>query len=107
LFLSQVEADAIEARVAHVEARTGAQVVTAIVDRSDAYPELVWKAFALGIAVAALLVVGLGLVPLVQQLADPESDIRAAADCQAAALAEVVLHVDHDQSAGHRTAPLS
>jgi len=59
LFLSQVEAEAIEARIAHVEARTGAQVVTAIVGRSDAYPEIVWKAFALGVAIAALLVVAL------------------------------------------------
>jgi putative membrane protein len=62
LFLSHVEADAIETRIAHVEARTGAQVVTAIVSRSDAYPELVWKAFALGIAIAALLVVVLDVV---------------------------------------------
>jgi len=62
LFLSQAEADTIEARIAHVEARTGAQVVTAIVGRSDAYPELVWKAFALGIALAALLVVVLDVV---------------------------------------------
>ena len=62
MFLSQIEADAIEARVAHLEARTGAQVVTAIVGRSDAYPELVWKAFALGVAIAALLVVALDVV---------------------------------------------
>jgi len=55
--LNRVEADAIEARIAQVEARTGAQVVTAIVGRSDAYPELAWKAFALGAAIAALAVV--------------------------------------------------
>ncbi len=55
--MNRVEADAIEARIAQVEARTGAQVVTAIVGRSDAYPELAWKAFALGAAIAALAVV--------------------------------------------------
>ena len=48
------EADAIDQRIARVEARTGVQVVGAIVGRSDAYPDLVWKAFALGVAVTAL-----------------------------------------------------
>jgi putative membrane protein len=62
LFLSHGEADAIEARIAQVEARTGAQVVTAIVGRSDAYPDLAWKAFALGAALAALAVVVLDVV---------------------------------------------
>lgn len=56
MFLSQAEADAIDARIAHIEAHTGAQVVAAIVTRSDGYPEIVWKAFALGAAVAALIV---------------------------------------------------
>jgi uncharacterized membrane protein len=60
--LSRVEADAIEARIAQVEARTGAQVVTAIVGRSDAYPELAWKAFALGAAIAALAIVVLDVM---------------------------------------------
>ena len=60
--MSHVEADAIGARIAQVEARTGAQVVTAIVGRSDAYPELAWKAFALGAAIAALAVVVLDVV---------------------------------------------
>jgi putative membrane protein len=55
--LSRAEADAIEAHIARIEHATGVQVVTAIVGRSDAYPELAWKAFALGASVAALLVV--------------------------------------------------
>jgi putative membrane protein len=54
VFFSTTEADEIEARAARVEARTGAQVVTAIVPRSDAYVELPWKAFALGAALAGL-----------------------------------------------------
>jgi putative membrane protein len=54
VFLSSTEANEIEARVARVEARTGAQVVTAIVPRSDAYRELPWMAFALGAALAGL-----------------------------------------------------
>ena len=62
MFLSPAEADAIETRIAHLEAHTGAQVVTAIVGKSDGYPEVVWKAFALGVAVAALVVVGCDVV---------------------------------------------
>jgi uncharacterized membrane protein len=57
LFLTPAEADAIETRVARLEARTGVQAVTAVVGRSDPYPEIIWKAFALGVAVAALAVV--------------------------------------------------
>jgi putative membrane protein len=57
LFLSRAEADAVDARIARVEARTGVQVVTAIVGRSDTYPEIPWKAFALGVATAALMIV--------------------------------------------------
>jgi putative membrane protein len=52
-------------RVAEVEKRTGAQIVIAVIERSDAYPELPWKAFALGAAVAGLLVV-------LQDMARPE-----------------------------------
>jgi putative membrane protein len=46
----------LDHRVAEVEKRTGAQIVLAVIERSDAYPELPWKAFALGVAVAGLLV---------------------------------------------------
>lgn len=46
----------LDHRVADVEKRTGAQIVLAVIERSDAYPELPWKAFALGTAVAGLLV---------------------------------------------------
>jgi putative membrane protein len=56
LLLSKAEADAIETRIAELERANGVQVVTAIVARSDDYPELPWKAFALGAAVAALVV---------------------------------------------------
>jgi putative membrane protein len=72
LLLSKPEADAIEARIARVERTTGVQVVTAIVARSDAYPELAWKAFALGAAVAALFVVAF-------DIARPEWMLRYAA----------------------------
>jgi putative membrane protein len=42
----------LDQRVAETEKRTGAQIVLAVVERSDVYAELPWKAFALGAAVA-------------------------------------------------------
>jgi len=56
LNLSRRDADAIEARVREVEARTGAQIVTAVLRRSDSYPEIVWTAFALAVGFASVLV---------------------------------------------------
>lgn len=53
MFLTEAEASTIDARVAAVESRTGVQIVTAIVGKSDTYAELPWKAFALGAALAA------------------------------------------------------
>jgi len=55
--LQPAESDAIERRITTVEARTGVQVVTAVVPRSDSYVELPWKAFALGASLAAFGVV--------------------------------------------------
>jgi len=60
--LTPQEADAVEARIARVEARSGVQVVAAVAGKSDGYPEVVWKAFALGVAVTALTVVALDVV---------------------------------------------
>lgn len=60
--LQDADVAAIEARIRAFEARTGAEAVTAIVDRSDHYHGLRWRAFALGVALAALLVVVLELL---------------------------------------------
>jgi putative membrane protein len=57
MFLTAAEADAIDAQVARVESRTGVQIVTAVVGKSDNYVELPWKAFALGASLAAFGVV--------------------------------------------------
>lgn len=57
MILTRAEADAIDARVAQVEARTGVQVVAAVVGKSYTYPQLPWKAFALGAAIAGLAIV--------------------------------------------------
>lgn len=60
--LSDQDKQAIVARVARLERATGVQVVTAVVDRADAYPELAWKAFALAASLAALAVVVLDVL---------------------------------------------
>lgn len=57
MFLTGAEADALDALVARIESRSGVQVVTAVVGKSDTYDELPWKAFALGASLAACGVV--------------------------------------------------
>jgi putative membrane protein len=52
--LKEHERTLIAERVAALEARTGTQVVTAVVGKSDSYPEAPWKAFALGTGAGAL-----------------------------------------------------
>jgi putative membrane protein len=55
--LSKTEADAIDAQIARLESRTGVQIVTAVIGKSDVYVELPWKAFALGAALAGFALV--------------------------------------------------
>ncbi len=55
--LDTSDATAIEERIRAVEARTGAEVVVALVARTDRFHGLRWRAFALGAALAALFVV--------------------------------------------------
>ena len=57
MILTRAESDAIETRVSQVEARTGVQVVAAVVGKSNSYPQLPWKAFALATAIAGFAVV--------------------------------------------------
>jgi len=52
--LSPEERIQLEQRVADVEKHTHAQIVVAVIERSDSYAELPWKAFALGTGVAGL-----------------------------------------------------
>lgn len=52
--LTEEESTRLDGRVVEAEKRTGAQIVLAVVERSDSYPELPWKAFALGASLAAL-----------------------------------------------------
>ena len=57
MFLSDAEADAIDEQIGRLESQTGVQPVTAVIDKSDTYVELPWKAFALGAALAGFAVV--------------------------------------------------
>ncbi len=52
--LSEQERRHLDQRVAYTEKRTGVQVVLAVIEKSDNYVELPWKAFALGAAGAGL-----------------------------------------------------
>jgi putative membrane protein len=61
--LSEPERSTLDQRVAEAEKRTGAEIVLAVVERSDSYVELPWKAFALGAAVAGA---GIGLLDLLR-----------------------------------------
>jgi len=54
--LSESDRNRLDQRIAEAEKRTGAQIVLAIVRRSDSYAELPWRAFALGASIAGLLV---------------------------------------------------
>jgi len=52
--LTAAEAATIEARVKVLEARAGIQVVAAVVERSDVYHGLRWRAFAIVVSLAGL-----------------------------------------------------
>jgi len=52
--VTAAEAAAIEQRVAEFEARTGVEIVAAVEHRSDLYPEVPWRAFALGASLGSL-----------------------------------------------------
>ena len=54
--LNHEERSRLDQRIADTEKRTGSQVVLAIIERSDSYPEIPWKAFALGASGAGLVV---------------------------------------------------
>jgi Predicted membrane protein len=52
--LNNQERSRLDKRIAEAEKRTGAQIVVAVIKRSDSYSELPWKAFALGAAMVGL-----------------------------------------------------
>jgi putative membrane protein len=54
--LSENDHHELDRQIAEAEKRTKAQIVLAVVQRSESYAELPWKAFALGASIAGLLV---------------------------------------------------
>ena len=56
MYFSSKQADQLNQITRDLERRTGVQIIAAVVDKSDAYPEIPWKAFALGSAASALLI---------------------------------------------------
>ncbi len=54
MLLSTEEKSHIIGEAERVEARTGVQILAVLAEKSDAYPEIPWKAFSLGTALAAL-----------------------------------------------------
>jgi putative membrane protein len=56
-YLDRSESAALEQAIAGLEAQTGVQLVAAVIGKADSYVELPWKAFALGTALAGLVLV--------------------------------------------------
>jgi putative membrane protein len=54
--LNDQERNRLDQRIAEAEKRTGAQIVLAVVKRCDSYPEIPWKAFAIGASIGAFAV---------------------------------------------------
>lgn len=53
--LNEEEQNRLNEYITEAEKRTGSQIVLAVISKSDTYPELPWKAFALGASLAALM----------------------------------------------------
>jgi len=56
-FLNKQDRLKLDRQIAETEKRTGAQIALAVVERSDSYAEIPWKAFALGAGVSGLVLV--------------------------------------------------
>src|SRR5262245_24499961 len=82
---------AIKQRVAALERATGVEVVAAVIARADSYPEIPWKAFALGASLASLAAVAAALFEPGWEAfeAVAETAVAALAAGAAAALATV------------------
>jgi putative membrane protein len=59
--LTENDRSQLEGLIAQTEKRTKTQIVLSVIQRSDSYIELPWKAFALGVSLAGLLVLILNL----------------------------------------------
>lgn len=91
MFLDAAAEAAVKERVAGVERSAGVEVVAAVIVRADSYPEIPWKAFALGASLAALAAVAAALTEPGWEAfeAVAETAVAALAAGAAAALATV------------------
>ena len=55
MYFSEEQSQVLNARIRALEKNTSVELVAAVVDKCDHYPEIPWKAFALGTAAAALV----------------------------------------------------
>ena len=91
MFLDSEAESAVRQRVAGLERATGVEAVAAVIARADSYPEIPWKAFALGSALALLAAVAIALVAPGWEAGEAivETAVAALATGGAAALATV------------------
>jgi putative membrane protein len=91
VFLDATAESAVKQRVAGLERSTGVEVVAAVIARADSYPEIPWKAFALGASLALLVAVAAALTAPGWEAAEAiiETAVIALAVGSAAALATV------------------
>jgi putative membrane protein len=90
-FLDAAAEAAVKQRVGALERATGVEVVAAVIARADSYPEVPWKAFALGTSLASLAAVTAALLEPGWEAfaAVAEAAVAALAAGAAAALATV------------------
>ena len=62
--LSSADHEHLDRLISDIEKRTNAQIVLAVIQRSDNYAEIPWKAFALGASLTGLMVFLLSLLSL-------------------------------------------
>jgi putative membrane protein len=60
--LTEEERARVDEGIEAIERRTRAQIVVAVVERSDSYAELPWKAFAFGASITCLVILALGFL---------------------------------------------
>jgi putative membrane protein len=91
MFLDAAAETAVKERVAALERATGVEGVAAVVARADSYPEIPWKAFALGASLTLLTVAAVALIAPGWEAAEAivEAAVAALATGAGAALAAV------------------
>ncbi|MCB2166967.1 MAG: hypothetical protein KQI78_04855 [Deltaproteobacteria bacterium] len=62
MYFSEDQTQRLDARIRLLEKNTGIELVTVVVGKCDHYPEIPWKAFALGVSFGALVIVVQGML---------------------------------------------